>query len=483
MTDKRSKVTSNLIWRFAERSGAQGVAFIVSLVLARILLPEDYGSIAIVTVIINILNVFVDSGLGASLIQKKDADDTDFSTVFYFNVLFCIVIYSLCFLAAPFVAEYYYDPGLTAVLRVLSVTILISGLKNVQQAYVSRTLQFKKFFFATLIGTIIAAAVGIGMALCGFGIWALVAQQILNTLIDTIVLWFSVKWRPKRVFSFERLKGLYSFGWKLLATSLINVTYNNIRQLFIGRMYSTSDLAFYNRGKQFPSVVGTNINSSIDSVLFPVLSKENDNPEKVKSMTRRAIRVSSFVMWPLMLGMAAVSDTLIHLLLTDKWMEAAKYLRVFCIVYAFQPIHTANLNTIKALGRSDLLFRMEVIKKTIGLALLFISLRYGVYAVACSLLISTVFTSFINAFPNKKLIGYGYINQIMDILPSLLTAVVMYAAVWGIGFIKLPSLILLIVQVLVGAAVYVGISIVIRNDSFVYVKGMIGHYFSKSKKA
>lgn len=291
MSVKKEKVFSNLVWRFLERTGAQAVALVVSIILARILTPEDYGIIALITVFINILNVFVDSGLGTALIQKKNADDVDFSTVFFTNIIFCIVLYILIFFTAPFLASFYKKEELTAIIRVLSITILVSGIKNIQQAYISKTLQFRKFFFATLVGTIIAAIVGILLAFQGLGVWALVAQQLTNLIIDTILLWITVKWKPSFVFSFQRLKVLFSYGWKLLVSALLDVSYTNLRNLIIGKKYSSEDLAFYTKGELFPKAIVGNINNAIDSVLLPTMSEEQDDKIRIKQMTRQAINL------------------------------------------------------------------------------------------------------------------------------------------------------------------------------------------------
>ena len=366
---------SNFIWRFAERCGAQLVTFIVSIVLARILVPEDYGTIALVTVFTAILQVFVDSGLGTALIQKKNADETDFSSVFYFNFTMCLVLYAGMFVAAPFIADFYEDSSLTAVIRVLSLTIVISGVKGIQQAYVSRNMLFKRFFFATIGGTIFSAFVGIGMAYAGFGVWALVTQQLSNMTIDTLILWITVKWRPQRKFSWARLKGLLGFGWKLLISSLLDTVYNNFRNLIIGKMYSSSDLAFYNQGDKFPKVIVTNINTSIDSVLLPTMSNAQDNPERIKQMTRRAIKTSTYIMAPLMMGLAFCAEPIVRLVFTDKWLPCVPFLRIFCITYMFWPVHTANLNAIKAMGRSDMFLKLEIVKKIFGM--IYCSLRCG----------------------------------------------------------------------------------------------------------
>ncbi|MEG2288200.1 MAG: lipopolysaccharide biosynthesis protein, partial [Ruthenibacterium sp.] len=312
MIDKNSAL-KNFIWRFAERCGAQLVTFIVSIVLARILAPEDYGQIALITVFTTIMQVFVDSGLGTALIQKKDANDLDFSSVFYFNFVICLVLYVVMFVAAPFIAGFYGDSSLTPIIRVISLTIIISGVKGIQQSYVSRNMLFKRFFYSTLGGTIFSAFLGIALAYTGFGVWAIVAQQLSNTAIDTLILWLTVKWRPKRMFSWRRLKGLLSFGWKMLASSLLDTVYNNVQSLIIGKMYSSSDLAYYVQGQKFPNVIVTNINTSIDSVLLPTMASAQDDADRVKSMTRRAIKTSTYIMAPLMMGLAFCAEPIVGL--------------------------------------------------------------------------------------------------------------------------------------------------------------------------
>ena len=473
MSFSKEKVFSNLIWRFLERSGAQLVALIVSVVLARILSPEDYGTIALITVFINILNVFVDSGLGSALIQKKDADNTDFSTVFYTNVIFCIALYILMFVISPFLAEFYSRPELVPIIRVLSITILVSGVKNIQQAYVSRTLQFRKFFFSTLAGTIIAAVAGIWMAYHGFGVWALVAQQVTNLFIDTIILWITVKWRPEFVFSFKRLKSLFSYGWKLLVSALLDTFYTNLYNLVIGKKYSANDLAFYTKGELFPKAAVGNINNAIDSVLLPTMSSEQDNKERVKQMTRRAIKTSTFCIAPLMMGLAGCSQNVISVLLTDKWLPAAPYLVIFCITYMFYPIHTSNLNAIKAMGRSDLFLKLEVAKKIVGLSVLFCTMWFGVKVMAYSLLFVSVTSQIINTWPNKKLLGYGYLDQLKDIFPGIIMAVVMGIIVSFGVYIPVVKGVQLIIQVAVGIAVYILGSKLFRLDSFYYIENIL----------
>ncbi|MCI8482531.1 MAG: lipopolysaccharide biosynthesis protein [Clostridia bacterium] len=482
MNNTKRKVFSNLIWRFSERIGAQLVSFIVSIILARILSPNEYGIIALVTIFITIMQVFVDSGLGNALIQKKDADDIDFSTVFYTNIFFCLVVYIIIFFCAPQIAQFYNNEQLIIVTRILGITVVISGVKNIQQAYVSRNMIFKKFFFATITGTIGAGILGIMLAQNGCGVWALVAQQLFNLFVDTVILWITVKWRPKKVFSFSRLRKLFSYGWKLFVSSMIDTLYNNARQLIIGKIYSSSDLAFYNKGKQFPELIVNNINNSIDSVLLPTMSREQDNKEKVKAMTRRAIKISGFIMAPLMMGLAFTSNNVINILLTDKWLFSVPYLCIFCITFMLYPIHTANLNAIKAMGRSDLFLKLEIIKKMIGIILLVLSMHISVMAMAVSLLISGVISQIINSWPNKKLLNYGYIAQIKDILPSIILAIFMGIIVYTINFLGLHSIVTLVIQIILGGLVYLGSAKLFKLDSCEYLINIIKDMKKKEKK-
>lgn len=447
-------ILSNLMWRFAERCGAQAVAFIVSVVLARILEPEVYGTVALITVFITIVQVFVDSGLGNSLIQKKDADDLDFSTVFYTNVAFCIALYIVIYAAAPLIAVFYTRPEIVPYIRVLSLTVVVSGVKNVQQAYVSRHMMFRKFFFSTLGGTIAAGIIGVVMALKGAGIWALVAQQLINISIDTCILWMTVRWRPRRSFSLDRLKRLYSFGWKLLASSLLDTVYRDMSSLIIGRLYSSADLAFFNQGDKFPKLIISNINTSIDSVLLPTLSEVQDEREKLKLLTSKAIKLSCFILAPLMIGMAAAARPMVHVILTDKWLPCVAILRIFCFVYLMYPIHTANLNAIKAVGRSDIFLKLELVKKLVGLLLIFISMWFGVGAMAWSFLLMSILSQIINAWPNKKLLDYGYAEQLRDVIPAILPAAVMGIIVYMIGALCGDSLLVLAVQIIAGGLIY-----------------------------
>lgn len=478
-----NKIIINLFWKFAERIGSQLISLIISTIIARILDPADYGTIVLANVIITILRVFVDSGLSTALIQKKDADDIDFSTIFYANIFLCIVVYLVIFVSAPAVANYYSRPDLVNIIRVLSTTVIISGFTNVQNAYVAKNMIFKRLFYATLFGTVFSGITGLIMALKGYGVWSLVAQQISYALINTIVLWQSVKWRPSLVFSFSRLRSLLNYGWKLLASALLDTGYGQLRQLIIAKVYSAADLAFYSKGENMPVMLITNINASIDSVLLPSMSEIQDSKESVKAMMRKTIKASVFILAPILLGLAAVADKVVLLFLTEKWAESIKYMRIFCIIYLFYPIHTSNLNAIKAMGRSDIFLRLEVIKKIVGISLILISMRISVWAICLSALVGTVISLLINSWPNRSLLNYNFLEQISDISPYLLLSSIMSVTVYFIGRLNISMVILLVLQIFIGVCIYVAGSIFLKFEEFSNILHFLMSFIEKIKKS
>lgn len=480
--NSRMNFINNFLWRFAERSGAQVVTIIVYIILSRVLNPEDFGRIAIVMVLTTIMQVFVDSGLGSALIQKKNADDVDFSSVFYFNIVICLLLYCIIFALAPMIAAFFKDGYLTPIIRTLGLIIIISGVQGIQQAYVSKNMLFKRFFFSTLGGAIVSAMIGITMAYEGYGIWALVLQQVSNPFVDTIILWITVKWRPKRLFSYSRLKSLLSYGWKLLVSYLLNTIYDNLRNLIIGKLYTPADLAYYNQGARFPSVLINNINSSIDSVLFPSMSSVQDNKERIMQITRRIIKTSTFIIAPMMMGLAFSAETIVELLLTSKWLPCVPFMRILCVSYMFYPIHTANLNAIKALGRSDIFLRLEIIKKIFGLVVLFISMWYGVMAMAYSLLLVSVVCQIINSWPNRKLLNYTYLQQLRDIFPSIFFSVVMGCTIYPIKFLAVSNLMIIVMQIVTGIWVYLSLSYLFKLEAFGYLIDLIKSKIQKERK-
>lgn len=481
MTEINSKVVvSNIFWRFFERFGAQLVSLIVSIVLARLLDPAVYGTIALVIVFTTILQVFIDSGFGTALIQKKDSDELDFNTVFFFNLIVCLLLYVVMFFAAPVIANFYGNSKLVPIVRVLSVILVIAGFKSIQTTYVSKHLMFRKFFFATIIGTVVSAIISIYMAYKGYGVWALVAQNLINQGLDTIILWITVRWKPKLMFSFNRLKNLFNYGWKLLASALLDVGYNQLRALIIGKIYTAEDLAYYNRGEQLPNLAVGNINSSIDSVLLPSMSIAQNDPKRVKQMLKRSIMVSSFLLMPIMVGIAVCADSIVKVLLTDKWIPCIPFIQLFCLIYVFYPIHTANLNAMKAMGKSNYFLILEIVKKTIGILFLIGAMWISVKAIVISLLIANIISLIINAYPNKKLLGYSIFEQIKDILPALFISCAMGIIVYYIFIINGPGALTLLKQVLIGATFYFVLANVLKLSSLDYVVSF-GKNFRRKK--
>lgn len=462
---------SNLVWKFAERITAQLVTLVVSLILARLLEPQHYGMVSVVMIFITIANVFVSDGFGSALIQKKDADALDFSTVLYFNIAFSIVLYLVLFISAPFIQRFYGEEYalITPVLRVLGLRLILSAINSVQQAYVSRNMIFRMFFLSTLLGTVVSAIVGIALAYMGAGVWAIVAQYMSNTTVDTIVLAVRLKEKPIVAFSFQRLHGLILYGINILGANLLVCGYQELRALIIGKLYTSSDLAFYDRAKQFPQVFITNINSSIGAVLFPKISKEQDDLARVKETARLSIRFSSFFISPLMIGLAVVAEPLVRVLLTDKWIACVPMLQLFCLLYLVQPIHTANMQAIKAIGRSDVFAKLEIIKKSIELISLLMVMRKGVFAIVVNMTVLNILFVLVNMLPNVRLLNYHLMEQMRDILPNLLMGVVMGVTVYLLKFLHLPEVYLLVLQIVSGAIIYISLSAVTKNDELSYI--------------
>lgn len=471
--NNKLKIIWSLVWKLLERTGTQGIQFLVQIILARLLSPEEFGVIAIVMVFVNLAQVFVQSGFNTALIQKKNADELDFSSVFYLSMGIASILYILIYLVAPFISDFYSAPELTKVLRVLALILFTGAFNSIQNAYVSRNLLFKKLFKSSIGAIFISGILGILAAYNGFGIWALVIQQLTNQVSVSIIMWFNVRWRPRLVFSFKRVQSLFSFGWKLLTSSLLDVLYLELRTLLIGRIYTASTLGYYNRGEQFPKVIVSNLNGSIQSVMLPTLSAYQDEKNKMKSFMRRSIVTSSFFIFPMMIGMAVVAEPLIKVVLTESWLPAIPFLQVFCVSYMLMPIHTANLQAINAMGRTDIFLRLEVIKKTIGLLILWISIFFGVHAIALGQIFSSIISSFINAYPNKRLLNYSYKEQIFDIMPSLLISLAMGGIVYLFNFLTIQAWQILFLQIFLGTIIYFLLAKKFKLESFIYLSGML----------
>ena len=452
------QVASNLIWRSLERVGAQGITLIVSIVLARLLLPEVYGVVALVTVIISILEVLATAGLGTAIVQKKEIDILDYSSVFWFNLACSLGIYILLFFLSPVISVFYNYEGLTLIMRVMGIAVVVYGIKNVQHAYVSRNMEFRKFFFSTLFGTLSSGIVGIIMAYRGCGVWAIVVQNLMNHIVDCLFLNVSLKLKINFSFSLARIKTLFQYGWKLLVSSIVDKVYVELNSLVIAKKYTSNDLAYYNKGNQFPSLIANTINSTLDSVLLSVMSKFQDEKEEVKRVTKRSIKTGSFLIMPSMAGLIACAPALVPFLLTENWIEAVPFLQVLCLAYVFYSIHSANLNAFKAVGRSDLFLWLEIVKKIVGIITLLICMRFGVFWIAISIVINSILSLLINTIPSKRLINYSLLEQIIDILPSLSASIVMGTAVYFINYLGFNYAVTLLIQIPAGIGIYIFIS-------------------------
>ena len=477
----KSSAFGGAAWKFAERFSAQLVSLVVSIVLARILMPDDYSVVGIVNIFFVICNVLIIGGLNTALIQKKDADTLDYATVLHTTMLMAAVLYGVMFFCAPPISRLYQKPILVPIIRVMSLTFFINAFKSVLTAYTSSLLDFKKTFISAFIGTAVSAAIGITLALNCFGAWALVAQQMINAAIDTVILFLITRFRIVLRFSLNRLKGLFAYGWKIFASSIITVIYDECCPLIVGVKFSGADLAYYNKGKSFPGLLNSSITDTLSAVLFPVIAKVQDDGAAVLAITRRYMKTASYIVFPLMVGFLTVSENFILVLLTEKWAAAIPYVRIFCLSFMFNIVQIGNLQAIKAMGRSDIVLVLEIIKKSLYFAIIaaFVFLSDSAQMLAVSSILCTLVACLVNTWPNRKLIGYKYRYQIMDILPNLALSVLMGAVVLLVGKLALPRILLLGVQILTGGCAYVVLSLISKNENFLYLLGFCKQLLKK----
>lgn len=479
----KKKTFSGMVWKFMERICAQLVSLIVSIILARILLPEDYSVVSIVTIFFAFCNILISGGLNTSLIQKKDADIEDYSSVLHISMLIALLLYLIMFFAAPTIANLYDKQLLIPVIRVMSLTFFINAFKSILSAYTSSKLQFKKFFLSTIGGTVISAFIGIYMAIKGYGAWALVAQQMSNSLIDTFILYITTKFKFVFKISIDKVKSLFNYGWKIFVASIISVIYDQINPLIVGIKYSATDLAYYNKGQNYPGLINSTISDTLQSVLFPIMSKVQDSKEMVLNVTRKFIKISSYVIFPMMVGFFAVSDIFVKVVLTDKWLPIVPYIQIFCFSYMFNIIQVGNLQAIKAIGRSDITLILEIIKKSVYfiIILIFVLLSKKPIVLAFSSIACTMFATLVNTYPNRKLLGYKYRYQLSDLLPNFIISIIMGIIVYFIKYINLSIYITLILQLIVGFITYLLLSIITKNKNFYYLLDYIKSYFRREK--
>lgn len=475
MTNLQNKAFLNFLWKFLEQTLGQAVSLVVSIVLARLLLPEDYGVVTVVLIFICLCDVFISQGFASALIQKKEVDEKDLSSMFYGSLILSFLLYCFLFMSAPFIQDYFGTQYvlLCPILRVMGLQIPVSAIKAIQQSIVSRNLEFKKFFWATLSGKIVSAFVGIAMAMKGMGAWALAGQSLSCCIVDTCVLSLIVKWKPILYFSVKRIMPMLSFGSKLVLAGLVDTLYNKLRSFVIGKRFSPSDLAFYEKGDQFPSLLMNTTNSSLMAVLFPVMAKFQDEKDQVLQVCRRSVKVCTFVLFPVMAILALVSDDLICLLLSDRWRDCVPYAKIFCAVYAFYPIYTVNIQAIKAIGKGSAYLWLEVAKKVNGIICLVIAIPFGVIWIALSLLISTIINYIINGIAAKLILKYGIKNQILDIIPNLFVVVIMIVSVLLLPKLSGYRVVNIMIESLMGIIFYIGASFVLKNESLKYLLAII----------
>lgn len=464
-----------VMWKLLERFGVQGVQFVLQIILARILAPEDYGVLSLMIIFTTLANVFIQNGFNTSLIQNKDVTEEDYSSVFWVSFGIAVLLYGVFFFSAPFIAEFYLMPEMTLPFRVLSLMLIPGALNSVQVAKVSREIDFKKVFYSNVAAIVLSGAAGIVIAKMGGGIWALVAQNLLTVTIASIVMLFTVKWRPKLVCNIQRVKVLIAYGWKLLASALVDTLYQNLSSMVIGKKYNADMLGYHDKGKQFPQFMISAVNGAVQSVLLPVMSEKQDSRNNVREIMRNSLIISFYIICPMMAGLAAVAKPLVALTLTEKWLPCVPYLQIFCLSFAFWPIHTSNLQAINAVGRSDVFLRLEIIKKCYSLVILMISVFCfkSPIAIAMTNAVISIISVFVNAFPNKKLIGYSFAEQMKEIIPMLGMSSVMFLCVSAVGMLEASNIILLALQIIAGVAVYFIMSVIFRPRAYIILSERI----------
>lgn len=428
----KRKTVKGTLWSVLERFSVQSVNFVVMIIMARILTKADYGLIGMLAIFIEVSQSLVDSGFSQALVRKQDRTDTDNSTAFYFNIAVGGILYLALFLSAPVIADFYDQPQLTLLTRVVGINILINSFVVVQRALLLARLDFKTQAKASFAASVVAGVAGIAMAYSGFGVWAIVWYQIANHFINVVLLWIVTRWRPLLTFSTSSFRTLFSFGSKLALSGLIDTFYRNLFTLVIGKRFSAAEVGVYTRASQFGSYLSSNVSGVLQRVSYPVLCTIQDDDNAVREAYRKFLRISAFIIFPLMTGLAGVASPLVLILLTDEWMQVIPLLQVLCLALMWYPVHAINLNLLQVKGRSDLFLRLEVIKKIIGVSLLFAALPFGVIAICWSQVASSLISLAINTYYTGRLIDLGFFRQMRELLPALLYSLSMGLCVLGV---------------------------------------------------
>lgn len=458
----KSKTVKGVVWSSIERFSTQGVQFLIMIIMARLLTPKDYGLIGMLAIFLAVAQSLIDSGFSQALIRKQDRTDVDNSTVFYFNIVVSSALYLILFIAAPFVADFYNQPELTSVMRVVCLGVILNSLAVVQRALLTVRIDFKTQAKASLSAAVISGCIGIVLAYCGFGVWSLVVQQLLNLSVNTLLLWIFSKWRPIAVFSWKSFHELFAFGSKLLASGLLDTLYRNIYPIVIGKLFSASSLGHYTRAQQFSEFPSSNVTGIIQRVTYPILCGIQDETERLEAVYRKFLKLSAFIIFPLMIGMSAVARPFIDIVLGTQWGFCGQLLQIICFAMMWYPIHAINLNLLQVKGRSDLFLRLEIIKKILGITVLCITAPFGLVVMCYGQIFNSIVALVINTYYTGKLINVGFIRQMKDLLPTLLLSLTMFGAILLVnGFIEV-NMHRLIIGILVGIIVYLSGSYIFK---------------------
>ncbi len=470
MDNLKQKTINALIWRGMETFGQQGIRFVIQIVLARLLLPEQFGLIAMLTIFIALAQAFINSGFGQALVQKKNADHTDECSIFYFNIFVSLIATGFLWLAAPWIAAFYKQPLLIPLTRVLSLNLIINAFAQIQRTVLTKKIDFKSQLKVGVSASLFSGVVGVVMAYKGFGVWALVGQQVSRSLAQTMIYWFVSDWRPALILSFSSLRSMFSFGSKLLFSGLLETVFNNIYLVVIGKLFTPAALGFYSRAKGLQQFPVTSTTSIASSVTFPVFASIQDDRSRVKVGVQKSLTTLVMIITPCMLGLAVVAKPLVSVVLTDKWLPCVPFLQLLCIAGILWPLHVINLNVLKALGRSDLFFRLEVLKKILVVVAIAVTYRWGIQAMIYGQIGVSILAYYLNSYYSGKLINYPTKEQVFDLAPYMGIAMVMGIGVYSVQWFPFPNnLALLASQVLAGISIYAIIGWAFRMPAFVEV--------------
>lgn len=468
----KQKTVKGMGWSALENVTRIGVTFVVSIILARLLSPEEYGLIGILTIFIAIFEAIADSGFTNALIRKKDATDADYSTVFFTNFVLSLILAATLFFCAKPIATFFERPELVLLTEVMSCVVVINALSLVQRARTAKAIDFKTQTKVTFISSIGSGAIGIAMAFMGCGVWALVAQQISNQLLSTFLFWIYNKWMPKLIFSRASFMEMWTFGSKLLASRLIDTAWKEIYQVVIGKCYAPATLGLYTRAKQFASLCSSNLSSVIQRVSYPVLSSIQDDKQRLKGAYQRVIKTTMLLSFVFMLGMAAVARPMVLILIGEQWLPCVSFLQIICLQMMLYPLHSLNLNMLQVQGRSDLFLKLEIIKKIIAIGPLLLGVFVDIFWMLGGSVITGFIAYYLNAYYSGPFLNYSIKEQIKDILPSFGVAVTMAVPVFAMSFIPLNSFLLLPVQIVVGAVITIGICEYTKLPEYIEIKGI-----------